>query len=123
MPKLPLTTKTKVTEKFVTTTGGISTQCYWSSFCQSPSYHYQQLAKDVQPESQCGFKAQKSTTDILSAVRQLQEKFREQKQPFYLAFVGLTKGFGLVNQKPIFTVLAKAGCPSTLHALIQSFYS
>jgi len=39
-----------------------------------------------------------------------------------LAFVDLTKAFDLVDRKALFTVLAKAGCPPTLVALIKSFH-
>ena len=82
----------------------------------------QQLAERVYPEAQCGFRAKRSTTDMIFAVRQLQEKSREQRQPLYLAFVDLTKAFDLVDRTSLFTVLAKAGCPPTLLALIQSFH-
>ena len=60
---------------------------------------------------------------MIFAVRQLQEKPREQRQPLYLAFVHLTKAFDLVDQRSLFTVLAQAGWPPTLHVLIQSFYN
>ena len=82
----------------------------------------QQLAEQVYPESQCGFRARRSTTDMIFAVRQLQEKSREQRRPLHIAFVDLTKAFDLVDRRSLFTVLAKAGCPPTLLALIQSFH-
>jgi len=69
----------------------------------------QQVADTIYPESQCGFRAQRST-DIIFAVHQLMEKSLEQRRPFFLAFLDLTKAFDLVDQKALFTVLAKAGC-------------
>ena len=74
------------------------------------------------PESQCGFRAGRSTTDMIFAERQLQEKSREQRRQLHIAFVDLTKAFDLVDMRSLFTVLAKAGCPPTLLALIQSFH-
>ncbi|KAI8519655.1 hypothetical protein Bbelb_029120 [Branchiostoma belcheri] len=52
----------------------------------------QVLADRVYPEAQCGFRAGRSTVDMVFSVRQLQEKCREQQKPLYLAFVDLTHG-------------------------------
>ena len=41
----------------------------------------QVLAEQVYPDSQCGFRSDRSTTDMIFSVRQLQEKWREQRQP------------------------------------------
>jgi hypothetical protein len=81
------------------------------------------IAEEVYPESQCGFRSGRSTTDMIFAVRQLQEKSREQRVPLYMAFVDLTKAFDLVDRGSLFTVLKKAGCPPTLLALIDSFHN
>ena len=50
------------------------------------------------PESQCGFRRGRSTIDMISVVRQLQEECREQHQDLYMAFVDLTKEFEIVNR-------------------------
>ncbi|KAI0213003.1 hypothetical protein LSAT2_002055, partial [Lamellibrachia satsuma] len=55
----------------------------------------QKLASRVYPESQCGFRAGRSTIDMIFSVRQLQEKCREQGMPLYVAFIDLTKAFDL----------------------------
>ena len=39
----------------------------------------QMLAARVYPESQCGFRAGRSTIDLIFSIRQLQEKSREQR--------------------------------------------
>ena len=71
----------------------------------------QTLADRVYPESQCGFRAKRSTIDMIFSVRQLQEKCREQRQPLYVAFIDLTKAFDLVSRTGLFTLLEKIGCP------------
>ena len=43
--------------------------------------HLQQLAECVYPESQCGFRTERSTVDKIFSIRQLQVKCREQQKP------------------------------------------
>ena len=71
----------------------------------------QVLAERVYPEAQCGFRAARSTIDMVFSVRQLQEKCREQRQPLYLAFIDLTKAFDLVSRDGLFSLLQRIGCP------------
>ena len=59
----------------------------------------QSLASQVYLEPQCGFRAGRSTVDMIFSLRQLQEKCREQQQPLFLAFVDLTKAFDLVSRR------------------------
>ncbi|KAI8487938.1 hypothetical protein Bbelb_343860 [Branchiostoma belcheri] len=53
------------------------------------------VLEDVLPESQCGFRKDRSTIDMVFVARQLQEKCREQHQELYLVFIDLTKGQGV----------------------------
>ena len=49
------------------------------------------------PESQCGFRKDRGTIDMIFTARQLQEKCQEQNVELYMTFVDLTKvvmGFG-----------------------------
>ncbi|XP_069186413.1 uncharacterized protein [Procambarus clarkii] len=55
------------------------------------------LAERVYPESQCGFRAERSTTDMVFSLRQLQEKCREQREALYITFIDLTKAFDLMS--------------------------
>ena len=73
--------------------------------------HPQSLASRVYPESQCGFRAGRSTVDMISPLCQLQEKCREQQQPLFLAFVDLTKAFDLLSHSGLFQIFQKIGCP------------
>lgn len=83
----------------------------------------QKLAERVYPESQCGFRAGRSTIDMVFSLRQLQEKCREQQMPLYIAFIDLTKAFDLVSRDGLFKALRKIGCPPKLLSLIQSFHT
>ena len=80
------------------------------------------LASQVYPESQCGFRAGRSTVGMIFSLRQLQEKCREQQQPLLLAFVDLTKAFDLASRSRFFKILQKIGCPPKLLAIITAFH-
>ena len=83
----------------------------------------QKLADRVYPESQCGFRAKRSTIDMVFSIRQLQEKCREQNMPLYIAFIDLTKAFDLVSREGLFQILPKIGCPPKLQSIIESFHN
>ena len=82
----------------------------------------QTLASRVYPESQCGFRASRSTVDMIFSLRQLQEKCQEQRMPLYIAFIDLTKAFDLVSRSGLYKILQKIGCPPHLLALVTSFH-
>ena len=81
----------------------------------------QKLAERVYPESQCGFRAGRSTVDMAFSLRQIQKKCREQQMPLYIAFIDLTRAFDLVSREGLFKILI--GCPPKLQSLIESFHS
>lgn len=83
----------------------------------------QKLAERVYLESQCGFRAERSTVDMIFSLRQLQEKCREQQMPLYISFIDLTKAFDLVSRDGLFKILHKIGCPPKLQSLIESFHT
>ena len=55
------------------------------------------IIEPVLPESQCGFRSNRGTTDIFCA-RQIQEKSREQHKDLYMVFIDLTKAFDSLNR-------------------------
>ena len=83
----------------------------------------QKLAKRIYPESQCGFRAKRSTVDMVFSLRQLKGKCREQQMPLYASFIDLTKAFDLVSRDGLFKALRNIGCSPKLHSLIESVYS
>ena len=64
----------------------------------------QVLADRIYPESHSGFQANRSTTDMVFSLRQLQEKCRKQ-QLLFVAFIDLTKAFDLVTRDGLFKIL------------------
>ena len=83
----------------------------------------QKLAERTYPESQCGFRAERSTIDIIFSFRHLQEKCIEHHMPLYIALIDLTKAFDLVSREGLFKVLPKIGCPPKLQSMIESFHT
>lgn len=80
------------------------------------------LSDRVYPESQCGFRAGRSTMDMIFTLRQIQEKCREQQLPLFTAFVDLKKAFDTVSREGLYRVLEHIGCPPTLLAITKSFH-
>ena len=80
------------------------------------------LAAHIYPESQCGFRAGRSTIDMVFPLKQLQEKCREQCKPLYISFIDLTKAFEFLSRDGFFKILKKIGCPPRLLSIISSFH-
>ena len=69
-----------------------------------------------------GFMPGRSTTDAISIVRQLQEKFYAINKTLCMAFVDLEKAFDRVPRHVILWALCKLGIDEWLVRLIQSMY-
>lgn len=80
------------------------------------------LLDDVVSESQCGFRKERGTVDMIFSIRQLQEKCLEQHQDLHLLFIDLTKAFDTVSRPGLWAVLGKLGCPAKFVQLIRSFH-
>ena len=93
------------------------------AFARVALIRLQALADRIYPESQCGFRSERSTIDMIFSLRQLQEKCREQRVPLYISFIDLTKAFDLVSRDGLFKILPKIGCPPKLANIIQSFHN
>ena len=80
------------------------------------------IAEDVLPESQCGFRANRGTTDMIFVLRQIQEKCREQNMALYAAFMDLTKAFDTVSREGLWRILGKLGCPPRFLSILQQLH-
>ena len=65
------------------------------------------LESGLLPESQCGFRKDRKTIDIILTTRQLQEKCQEQNMDLYMTFVDLTKAFDTVILESLWKIIAK----------------
>ena len=80
------------------------------------------LVDNIVPESQCGFRQNRGTVDMVFAIRQLQEKCIEQRQDLYLLFIDLTKAFDTVSRPGLWTILSKLGCPPKFVQMTRSLH-
>ena len=65
------------------------------------------VAEKNLPESPCGFCHNRSTTDMIFTVRQVQEKYIEQNMCF-----DLTEVFDTVDREALWVIVRKLGCPA-----------
>ena len=74
------------------------------------------------PETQCGFRPNRSTVDMIFTVRQVQEKCLEQNMDLFAVFIDLTKAFDTVNREALWIILQKLGCPERFVNIIRQFH-
>jgi len=80
------------------------------------------IAEENTPESQCGFRANRGTTDMVFVLRQIQEKCREQNMGLYAAFIDLTKAFDTVSRDGLWKILQRLGCPPKFLTIIRQLH-
>ncbi|BHF72107.1 hypothetical protein SprV_0401517000 [Sparganum proliferum] len=80
------------------------------------------LEQGLLPESQCGFRRHRGTTDMIFAARQLQEKCQEMRTHLYSTFVDLTKTFDTVNREGLWKIMQKFGCPERFIAIVRQLH-
>ena len=80
------------------------------------------LVDSVVSESQCGFRKNRGTIDMIFAVRQPQEKCVEQHQDLHMLFIDLTKAFDTISRPGLWSILAKLGCPPNFIRMVRSFH-
>ena len=67
-------------------------------------------------ESQCGFRKDRGTIDMIFTARQLLEKCQEQNMDLYMTFVDVTKAFDTVSREGLWKF--KFGCPTKFIAMV-----
>ena len=80
------------------------------------------ITESLLPETQCGFRADRSTVDMVFSIRQVMEKSREQHKDLYIAFIDLAKAFDSIDRCLLWKILKKCGCPPKIIDLIQQLH-
>nr|VZI14696.1 unnamed protein product [Spirometra erinaceieuropaei] len=80
------------------------------------------LEQGLLPESQCGFRCHRGTTDMIFAARQLQEKCQEMRTHLYSTFVDLTKAFDTVNREGLWKIMQKFDCPERFTQMVRQLH-
>nr|VZI29872.1 unnamed protein product [Spirometra erinaceieuropaei] len=80
------------------------------------------LEQGLLPESQCGFRRHRGTTDMIFAARQLQEKCQEMRTHLYSTFVDLTKAFDTMNREGLWKIMHKFGCPERFTQMVRQLH-
>ena len=80
------------------------------------------VSEELMPETQCGFRQNRSTSDMIFVARQTLEKCREQYRDLHMCFVDLSKAFDTVDRPMLWEVLRRSGCPEGFVLLIRSLH-
>ncbi|BHF59536.1 hypothetical protein SprV_0100249600 [Sparganum proliferum] len=80
------------------------------------------LEQGLLPESQCGFRRHRGTTDMIFVARQLQEKCQKMRTHLYSTFVDLTKAFYTVNREGLWKIMRKFGCSERLIEMVRQLH-
>ena len=80
------------------------------------------LSENILPESQCGFRTNRGTIDMIFCARQIQEKCREQQKDLGMIFYDLEKAFDSVPRPAMWEVLKRFGCPAKFVSLIRALH-
>ena len=115
-PKLPQRTKTcaLVPPRKSTAAGKILARVILNRLITS-------ISEENLPEAQCGFRPNRSTTDMIFSVRQVQEKCIVQNMDLIVVFTDPTKAFKTVNREACWVILSKLVDQTTFVYLICQF--
>ena len=76
----------------------------------------------IPPEEQCGFRPQRSTTDVMFVVRRLQELGRTTNTSLDIYFIDLAKAYDSVDRVLLWEVLARFGVSPRMIKVIRMFH-
>ena len=79
-------------------------------------------AKGLLPEEQCGFRPDRSTTDVMCVVRRLQEIGWKAGVSLFMCFIDLQKAYDTVDRTLLWQILTRIGVPPQMIAVIRQFH-
>nr|VZI50606.1 unnamed protein product [Spirometra erinaceieuropaei] len=74
------------------------------------------------PETQCGFRRHRGTTDTIFADRRLQEKCQEMPAHLYSSFLDLTKASDTVNLGGLWKIMQKFDCLERFTQMVRQLH-
>ena len=93
---------------------------YTNNFCRRFYAWYDEFA--ILPESQHGFRPQKSTKTAIQDLTYDMKFCISSKAPFYVCFLDFEKTFNCISRKKRMLKLSKLGCPSPILAVLTDIY-
>ena len=78
--------------------------------------------KKIHPESQCAFRSNKSTIDMMFTAKLHQQTCREKEIALYLAFLDITKAYNLRNRETTLKFLQIIGFATKLLSIFKMLY-
>ena len=76
-------------------------------------------AKGLLPEEQCGFRPDRSTTDMMFVVRRLQEVGRKAGVSLHMRFTDLQKAYDTVDRTLLWQILTRIGVPPQMMFVVR----
>ena len=80
------------------------------------------ISESIIDETQCGFRKQRGTVDMVFVARQLQEKAREQNCQLFMCFFDLKKAYDSVPRDALWCLLGKWGFPAKMVNIIKQLH-
>ncbi|BHF79331.1 hypothetical protein SprV_0602245100 [Sparganum proliferum] len=80
------------------------------------------LEQGLLPESQCGVRCHRGTTDIIFAAHQLKKNCQEMRTHLFSTFVDLTKAFDTVDLEGLSKIMLKFGCPERFIVMARQLH-
>ena len=74
---------------------------------------------NILPESQCAFRSNRSTVDMIFTAKLLQQTCREKEIALYLAFLDITKAYDSVDRETMWKILQIIGFPPKMLAIFK----
>ena len=75
------------------------------------------------PETQCGFRNNQSTMDMVFSLRQIQEKCTKPNLETYAVFIDFTKAFDTVSRERLWLVLRRFECTEKIINLLKAIHN
>ena len=76
----------------------------------------------ILPEEHCGFRPNRSITDMMFVIRRLQELARKKRIPLDVRFIDLAKAYDSVDRTFLWTKPARFGVPHNMISVIRQFH-